>query len=47
MITHDAIETVAKFSTERSGRDPSGVSNMSILEQIDKQGFVKALYSAK
>lgn len=47
MVTHDAIETVVKFSAERSRRDPWGVLNMSILEQIEKQGFVKALYSAK
>jgi ABC-type nitrate/sulfonate/bicarbonate transport system substrate-binding protein len=47
IVTNDAIETVVKFSTERSGRDPWGVSNMSILEQIDKEGFIKTLYSAK
>jgi NitT/TauT family transport system substrate-binding protein len=47
IVPNDAIETVVKVSTERSGRDPWGVSNMSILERIDKEGFVKTLYSAK
>ena len=46
IVPNDAIETVVKVSTEPSGRDPWGVSNMSILERIDKEGFVKALYSA-
>jgi NitT/TauT family transport system substrate-binding protein len=47
LVPRDAIETVVKVSTERSGRDPFGVSDMSILERIDREGFVKSLYSAK
>jgi ABC-type nitrate/sulfonate/bicarbonate transport system substrate-binding protein len=47
IVPKDAIETVVKFSTERSGRDPFGVADTSILERIDKEGFVRALYPAK
>ena len=47
MVPKEAIETVVKLSTGQSNRNPFGVLNMSILERIDKEGFVKALYSAK
>jgi len=46
-VPKDAIETVVKLSGEPSGRNPLGVLDMSILERIDKEGFITALYSAK
>jgi hypothetical protein len=47
IVPRDAIETVVRLSTERSGRDPFGVSDMSILERIDREAFVRGLYSSK
>jgi len=47
IVPREAIETVVKISTERSARDPLGVIDTSILERIDREGFVKALYAAK
>ena len=47
IVPKEAIDTVVKLSTEPSSRNPFGVLDMSILERIDKEGFVKALYSAK
>jgi NitT/TauT family transport system substrate-binding protein len=46
-VPKDAIETVVKLSSEPSGRNPFGVLDMNILERIDKEGFITALYSAK
>ena len=47
MVPKEAIDTVVKLSTGPSNRNPFGVLDMSILERIEKEGFVKALYSAK
>src|SRR6266850_7163771 len=47
MVPKEAIDTVVKLSTGPSNRNPFGVLDMSILEHIEKEGFVKALYSAK
>ncbi|HTF93252.1 MAG TPA: ABC transporter substrate-binding protein [Verrucomicrobiae bacterium] len=47
MVPKEAIETVMKLSTVPANRNPFGVSDMTILDRIDKEGFVKALYSAK
>ena len=47
MVPKEAIETVVKLSTVPANRNPFGVSDMTILERIDKEGFIKALYSAK
>jgi NitT/TauT family transport system substrate-binding protein len=47
MVPKEAIDTVVKLSTGPSNRNPFGVLDMSILDRIDKEGFVKALYSAK
>lgn len=47
MVPKEAIETVIKLSTAPSNRSPFGVLDMSILERIDKEGFVRALYAAK
>jgi len=47
MVPKEAIETVMKLSTVPANRNPFAVSDMTILDRIDKEGFVKALYSAK
>ena len=47
MVPKEAIETVIKLSTAPSNRNPFGVLDMSLLEKIDKEGFVRSLYSAK
>ncbi|HEY3305670.1 MAG TPA: ABC transporter substrate-binding protein, partial [Candidatus Binatia bacterium] len=47
IVPREAIETVVKLSTERSSRDPFGVVDTSILERIDREGFLRALYSSK
>ena len=47
MVPKEAIETVVKLSTAPSNRNPFGVLDMSLLEKIDKEGFVRSLYSAK
>jgi hypothetical protein len=47
MVPKEAIETVVKVSTKPPGRNPFGVLDMSILERIDREGFVRALYAAK
>jgi ABC-type nitrate/sulfonate/bicarbonate transport system substrate-binding protein len=46
-VPKEAIETVVKLSTAPSNRNPFGVFDMSILERIDKEGFVRSLYTAK
>ena len=47
MVPKEAIETVVKLSTAPSNRNPLGVLDMSILQRIDREGFVRSLYSAK
>jgi len=47
MVPKEAIETVVKLSTAPSNRNPFGVLDMSMLERIDKEGFVRSLYAAK
>jgi ABC-type nitrate/sulfonate/bicarbonate transport system substrate-binding protein len=47
MVPKEAIETVVKLSTAPSNRNPFGVLDMSLLERIDKEGFVRSLYAAK
>jgi NitT/TauT family transport system substrate-binding protein len=47
MVPKEAIETVLKVSTIPSNRNPFGVLDMNTLERIDKEGFVRSLYSAK
>ncbi len=46
-VPKEAIETVMKLSTETPVRSPFGVLEMSLLERIEREGFVKALYSTK
>jgi ABC-type nitrate/sulfonate/bicarbonate transport system substrate-binding protein len=47
MVPKEAIETVVKLSPAPSKRNPLGVLDISLLERIDKEGFVRSLYSAK
>ena len=47
MVPKDAIDTVTKLSTAPSNRNPLGVLDMSLLERIDRSGFVRSLYSTK
>jgi hypothetical protein len=47
MVPKEAIETVLKLSTVRANRNPFGVSDMTILDRIDKEGFVRSLYPVK
>ena len=47
LVPKEAIETVVKLSTGQSNRNPFGVLDMSILERIEKEGFVRSLYSVK
>jgi ABC-type nitrate/sulfonate/bicarbonate transport system substrate-binding protein len=47
IVPREAIDTVVKLSTKPSSRNPFGVLDMTILERIEKEGFVKALYSTK
>jgi ABC-type nitrate/sulfonate/bicarbonate transport system substrate-binding protein len=47
MVPKETIETVVKLSTAPSNRNPFGVLDMNTLERIDKEGFVKSLYSTK
>jgi NitT/TauT family transport system substrate-binding protein len=47
MVPKEAIETVVKLSTAPSNRDPFAVLDMNLLEKINKEGFVRSLYSAK
>ncbi len=47
VVPKEAIETVVKLSTGQSNRNPFGVSDMSLLERIDKEGFIRSLYAAK
>jgi ABC-type nitrate/sulfonate/bicarbonate transport system substrate-binding protein len=47
VVPKEAVETVVKLSTDTAGRNPFGVLEMSLLERIDREGFVKSLYAAK
>jgi len=47
MVPKEAIETVVKLSPAPANRNPFGVLDMSLLEHIDKEGFVRSLYSVK
>jgi len=47
LVPKEAIETVIKLSPSQSNRNPFGVLDMSLLERIDKEGFVRSLYAAK
>ena len=47
LVPREAVETVVKLSPPQSQRNPFGVVDMSLLERIDKEGFVRTLYAAK
>lgn len=47
LVPREAVETVIKLSPPQSQRNPFGVVDMNLLERIDKEGFVRALYAAK
>ena len=47
MVHREAIETVIKISPVASNRNPFNVLDMSTLERIDKEGFVRTLYREK
>jgi ABC-type nitrate/sulfonate/bicarbonate transport system substrate-binding protein len=47
VVPKEAIETVVKVSPTPSNRNPFGVLDMTLLERIDKEGFIRALYAAK
>ena len=46
-VPKEAIETVVKLSIGQSNRNPFGVLDMTILDRIDKEGFIRSLYAAK
>ena len=47
VVPKEAIDTVVKLSPNTGNRDPYGVLAMNLLEGLEKDGFVKALYSTK
>jgi ABC-type nitrate/sulfonate/bicarbonate transport system substrate-binding protein len=47
IVPKGAIDTVVSLSPAPPNRDPYGVLDMSLLEHIDKEGFVRSLYTAK
>jgi ABC-type nitrate/sulfonate/bicarbonate transport system substrate-binding protein len=47
LVPKEAIDTVIKLSPNQSNRNPYGVIDMSLLERIDKEGFVRSLYATK
>jgi ABC-type nitrate/sulfonate/bicarbonate transport system substrate-binding protein len=47
LVPKDAIETVVKVSPSSSARNPFGVLDMTLIDRIEKEGFIKSLYSTK
>jgi ABC-type nitrate/sulfonate/bicarbonate transport system substrate-binding protein len=47
LVPKEAVETVVKLSPASANRNPFGVMDMSLLERIDKDGFVRSLYATK
>jgi ABC-type nitrate/sulfonate/bicarbonate transport system substrate-binding protein len=47
VVSKEAIDTILKLSPVTSKRNPYGVLDMSVLERIEKEGFVRSLYPAK
>ncbi|MGE5218956.1 MAG: ABC transporter substrate-binding protein [Chloroflexota bacterium] len=47
MVPKEAIETVVKLSPTPSNRNPFGVLDMSLLQRLDNEGFIRTLYAAK
>lgn len=46
-VPNEAIDTVIKLVPPPAGRNPYGVLDMSLVERIEKEGLVKALYATK
>ena len=47
IVSREAIDTILKVLPEASNRNPYTVLDMSVLERIEKEGFVRSLYRAK
>ena len=47
LVPKEAIDTVVKLTPGTMNRNPYGVLDMSLVERIEKDGFVKTLYAAK
>ena len=47
LVPREAIDTVVKLTPGTMNRNPYGVLDMSLVERIEKDGFVKTLYAAK
>lgn len=47
LVPKEAIDTVVKLTPGTMNRNPYGVLDMSLVERIEKDGFVKSLYAAK
>lgn len=47
LVPKEAVDTVVKLKPGTISRNPYGVLDMSLVERIEKDGFVKALYAAK
>jgi ABC-type nitrate/sulfonate/bicarbonate transport system substrate-binding protein len=46
-VPKEAIETVVRLSPVPANRNPFGVLDMSLLEGIDKEGFMRSLYATR
>ena len=47
LVPKEAIDTVVKLTPGTMNRNPYGVLDMSLVERIEKDGFVKMLYAPK
>jgi len=47
MVPEEAIETVVRVSPVASNRNPFGVLDLTLIERIDREGFIRSLYAAK
>lgn len=47
MVPKEAFDTVVRLSPGSSNRNAFSVLDMSLLERIDKEGFVRSLYATK
>lgn len=47
IVSKEAIDTILKLSPVTSNRNPYGVLDMSVLERIEKEGFVRSLYAGQ
>jgi NitT/TauT family transport system substrate-binding protein len=47
IVPKEAIETVVKLSPGPSARNPFGVLDMTLVDRIEREGFIRLLYSPK